>query len=698
MSANSIRNALGLLQEDPDSAEAWSTLREALGVNADSTSLSLPSDSGSEAEIGTLLQRARRAHESRREFEAVAALLGFESLLVKGTAREADLVAELARVNDEEVLDDGGTRAAYERLLALRPGDAKAEESLETSEAKRTKWVDIVAKYVDEAKQAAEPSFKASMLVGAAEVAYRFGRPQLANGKKKKKEQLPALINEVVSGLREAMVIDPKGTRAPHVLERVLRTEERWDDLALLLEQRAESAASKDDRVAGLLRLARVLHRKMKAEDKAQDVYARILDLQPANREATTALVDIFTAGEQWDHLVALYDGQLATLGREGQAGTILQIAMVHWRMRGKPEAAEPYFERLRKLEPAHPGMLGFFREWCAVHGEASRLGQILTEASRALPEGAERVALAAEVAKVAEESANATKAIEGWRNLLRQDPNNTQARDALKRLYRQAGGWNALTDLLRNELERIPAGDGPARLVLLREIAAVYRDNIKSDSALVTVLSQIVALEPADIASLRELARVYDALGRWRDLLTTQSRLADLEDDAASRVELYRAIARRWLDQFSNVQNALEAFEKLAELAPEDAEAIQKLRELYTKRRAFKALYDLLERVASRMQAGPERRELWLEMAKLAAERLDRGADAASLYRKLLDEDPAAPGALDALEKQAERDKDYKTVAEVLERRVTAASEDAQKLALLQKLGGVYTDRLHDV
>ena len=211
-------------------------------------------------------------------------------------------------------------------------------------------------------------------------------------------------------------------------------------------------------------------------------------------------------------------------------------------------------------------------------------------------------------------------------------------------------------------------------------------------------MLAQIVAIQPTDLGAVRELARVYDVLGRWRDLLTTQSRLAELESDKGSRVELHRAIARRWLDQFSNVQNALEGYEKLAELAPDDAEAIAKLRELYTKRRAFKSLYDLLDRMAQRMASGAPRREVWLEMAKIAAERLDRGADAAALYRKLLEEDPAAPGALDALEKQAERDKDYKTVAEVLERRVAGASDDAQKLTVLQKLGGVYTDRLHDV
>ena len=88
---------------------------------------------------------------------------------------------------------------------------------------------------------------------------------------------------------------------------------------------------------------------------------------------------------------------------RQGQeVGVILQVAMINWRMRDKPEAAEPYFERLRKAEPAHPGMLGFFREWCGKRGESTRLVQILTDAQRAMPEGPERGQVSAEIAEKA--------------------------------------------------------------------------------------------------------------------------------------------------------------------------------------------------------------------------------------------------------------------------------------------------------
>src|SRR5271166_390559 len=108
MSAKTIKSALGRLQDDPDLGQAWQQLRDELS-----------SDPGmSREDLARLLEAARRAHDGRREADAVAKLLEIEVDAARGTAREGDLLAELARVLDEELLDDTGARSAYERLVA----------------------------------------------------------------------------------------------------------------------------------------------------------------------------------------------------------------------------------------------------------------------------------------------------------------------------------------------------------------------------------------------------------------------------------------------------------------------------------------------------------------------------------------------------------------------------------------------------
>ncbi len=356
----------------------------------------------------------------------------------------------------------------------------------------------LVDRYVQEATGAADPRLKASLLVSAAETAYRYGRAALA-AEKGSKKKLTQLQSETITRLEEALKVDPKNKRAGALLERIYREAGKWEEVAAILETVSTESTVKEDKTAGFLRLARVLAKKIKSPERAVAAYERVVDLAPGNPEATSFLVDFFTEREMWDHLVSLYDEQLSTSARHGtpDIGMILQIAMVNWKMRGKPDAAEPYFERLRKAEPAHPGMLAFFREILGARNDLAKLTQILTDAQRALPDGKARTQLAAEVAKLSEEGANATKAIEQWRALLRQDPQNQQARDSLKRLYTQTGAYAPLAELLRGELERIPANDAEARLPLLREIAGIYREHVKSDSSLLAALTQIFAARP---------------------------------------------------------------------------------------------------------------------------------------------------------------------------------------------------------
>lgn len=698
MSAKTIRSALGQLQDDPENVEALAELRTALGWDGESGRVAYVESDLSKPELEKLLEAARRAHEMRREYDAVASLLRLEAGLAEGTPNELPLLEELARILDDELLDDESAARVYGKVLELSPGQDHAEEAIERSTARRAKWRELVTRYVEEARSAQDAALKSSFLVSAAETAFRYGRPELASRGKKGKAPRKVLLEEVVSGLSEALEIDPKNRRAALLLEHVYREEERYEDLAKGLERFALESTAKDEKIAGYLRLGRLARKRLGQPERAATAYERVLELSPGHPEGISFLADHFTDKEMWDHLVALYEEQLAGGGVRGgqEAGTLLQIAMVHWRMRKRPEQAEPYFERLRKVEPAQPVMLNFFRELCTERGESQKLVGILADAQRALPEG-ERAKVATEIAKLAEEGANAAKAIEQWRSLHRQDPTNVEARAALRRLYRATSGWNALADLLRGELERIPAEDAAGRLPVLREVAAVYRDYLKSDSALVAVLTQIVTLAPQDADALRELSRVYEALQRWRDLLTTQARLAELEPEASARAEIYRGIARRWIDQFSNVQNAVEAYEKLRESAPLDPEALEKLKELYGKRRTYGKLFELHEAEIGAMPPGAERRALTLEMAKLAAERLDRGADAVRLYKMVIEEEPGFLPALDALEKQSERDKDFRSLAEVLERRVELAPDDVQRLQVLQKLGAVYTDRLTD-
>lgn len=680
MDSQTLRTALGTLQTNPDDADAWASL---------SASLEAVDGDPSREEALSLLDAARARHAERGEWHAVSRLLERSASVSENTPREAGYLREHARVAEAELFDEDTAAVARLRLMEIEPDDASHGASIEESQERRGTWEELAQRYASEAESASDDAYSSAMLMRTAEVEVRYA----SNPR----------YDLVAEALERAVRLDPTNNLAARLLEVVYRRQERWEEAARVLERMADRSDVPAERVAAGVRLARLYALKLEDEERAARAYDRVLVDAPNQQDALEYVTGFFSSNERWDALVRVYERPLesAEADERSKLGEMLQIAMLHWKKRHAMHDAEPWFERIRKLEPENDGMLAFFREYKRSLDDDAGLSQILQGAVRSMAEGDPRRAeLAREIAALAESQATAQSGVEQYKSVLRQDPDNEEAREALKRLYKQTQGHNALVELLRQQLERTPESAYEQRLSILREIAGVYREYVKSDTALVSVLNQIVQLDgkldERDVGEVTELVALYQKLGRWRDLLSSQQLLAEITTDPEEKKRLYREVARRWLDQFSNVQHAMEAYAALHGLDPRDQEASERLEELYRKRRAWKELFGLYEEQLTLLD-GLSRVPVLREMAQLASERLNRAADAVAYYREILDLDPNRTEILDKLERHAERAKDWPTLAEVLERRIPTLDTDEAKLAVLQKLGPVYAEHVGD-
>ena len=288
----------------------------------------------------------------------------------------------------------------------------------------------------------------------------------------------------------------------------------------------------------------------------------------------------------------------------------LLQIAMVLWKHVGDLDQAEEYFRRIRKAEATHPAALEFYRSYYTAKGETGKLMTMLKQV-----QGGSGPA-SAELAELAEAQNNPEKAIEAWKQHLRTDPTSAQARAALQRLYRKTEKWNALLDLMKDEVDRLGDGDVAGKVARLFEVAEIYRDRLKLDVMVINTYNAILKLDPENQRAGDELAAKFRALGRWNDLiavLTRKSEAPNVPDE--DRVKLLREVADLWTERFGNFANAIKPLEKLAEIAPSDIDAIARLKEIYTKRRQWRQLIDLLgkeARVARRATTVARSRARW--------------------------------------------------------------------------------------
>src|SRR5262249_24939557 len=158
------------------------------------------------------------------------------------------------------------------------------------------------------------------------------------------------------------------------------------------------------------------------------------------------------------------------------------------------------------------------------------------------------RVELSVEMARVADTGGTVEKAIELWKGVLKSEPGNPAASEALRRLYEKTGKWNALLELLKERIEAIPKENVDERVERLLEVVAIYRDKLNLDVMVINTYNNILQLKPDHVAALTALAQKYETMGRWNDLINVLGRTVDITSDSGEKVRLLRRVAGLWI------------------------------------------------------------------------------------------------------------------------------------------------------
>jgi tetratricopeptide (TPR) repeat protein len=600
-------------------------------------------------------------------------------------AKQAELLLAEAGIQEESLYDVKRATATYKKVLDVVSDHPAAAEAVQRLERLASEWKRIVERFEEEAISETEPALKSQLYLRIAGLVESFG------GKQKDR------ISVVVGHLQNALRANPANHAAVQLLIRVMGRAKRLDDLAPQLVQLASEAKVRDEKVALLTEAAKA-YARLEQPEKAARLYQEVLDFVPAHATALSFLVDYYTTIGDSDHLVALYEDALRARARgESEVELLFQIGMVHWRMRNDMTAAEEFFRRIRKAFPAHPAALNFYRHFCQESGDFTRMLQILLEAQRAAESDDERVRYLGEIAELAEgKLQNDERAIEAYKGILKLRPTDRGTAAQLKRLYAKTEKWNALIDVLKAELNATAADDAPARSAVLEEMIAVYRDRLKSEMMVIKTWLQILELDPVHQGAFEALREIFTQAGRWNDLIALLGRRADAIADVPTKIALYREIANVWTQRLNNLNNAVKPLEMVRQLDPHDAETNALLKDIYTRRRAFPELYQLLLAELPGVPADARAEQL-AQIATLAGERLDKRDEAIKLWWEIHELEPGRPDVYDQIERLAERAKDFEEVAKVVLRRIDAESDEKAQVNLLTKLATIYQERLHD-
>ena len=369
----------------------------------------------------------------------------------------------------------------------------------------------------------------------------------------------------------------------------------------------------------------------------------------------------------------------------------------------GNREKAEIYLRNVTVSDGNRAYLTDFYVDFYAEKENWRRLEEFLGS-HMTVEEGTPRGAAVKKVlAEIAERKNRPEKAVAFLQAAWQADESDAEVATELKRLYREIGKWHSLIDLLEKEIAALAADANPAstetRTALNVEVANIYRENVGSDTKAVAVYQAILEYDSSNLEIIETLAELYSQLQRWADLVQVLRKKHDAlpEDDVEARIAILMEIGVILVEKYSKAAEAVLVYEEVLEADPEHLEALAKLKHIYESRRDYERLIDVMLREIGLEEDGELRFEQFVDLARMANERVRKMDVLIGLWAQVLEAAPEHAEAIENLERFYERQKDWEPLAGILEKRVALAADATEQLRVLEKLATVRAVRLKD-
>jgi tetratricopeptide (TPR) repeat protein len=348
---------------------------------------------------------------------------------------------------------------------------------------------------------------------------------------------------------QEALKIDPKAVDALLGLERIYRTQERFHDLAQVLEQQVEASLTDDAKANALLRVAELHELHFVKPSQAAPKLEEALAIEPSNVTALLALERCYHAMRAWTELVKTLERRVTVERKAGDKIALLfQAAEILESKVNDPEAAARTYRRVFELDDrSAPALTELSRlaeraqDWTTAAAYRARLADL--QPTKEL-QARMHVAIGEMLAPEGRDRARARKHFEKAAEI---HPGNTAAWEALERDAREDGDIDRATVYLEKriahtesprvkaqllvELARIHAGLGEVSSAALAYERAIQADPVNEAAADAMLVRYTKAERWAEAQPLCDLlvncATRDGDVGRTFDLLRTATRIA---------------------------------------------------------------------------------------------------------------------------------------------------------------------------
>ncbi len=602
------------------------------------------------------------------------------------------LWTRLAQVLDQKMEAYEDAEMAYLQALELAPDHQQGLQALDRIYAEQARWEDL-AGVLERRIESTYDEFE------VVELSYRLAQVfqnQLGN------------FEGAVQTYEEMLRIQPDHEMALQNLEQIHMALEAWEDLYDVLERRAQATHDPDEQAQFYARSAQIAEQMLERIEDAIDLWQRVTELRPQDRDALVELRRLYLEQERWHDLVSVLRREVElAMEPDDQLGLYESLGTIYGSyLDDQVQAQEAWWSAL-ELDPEHLQALESLRELTRAQADYQRLAQILERLiAHAEIDQERQLVLWEELGEVQSNMLmDPDAAIEAWQNVLSLNPEHQKALDELEELFEQESRWEEEVNVL--EMKAYGA-DLEQRIELYTRIADIWQTRLfdfdkAAEYYRVVLEDEELSLDhPAYMDTSRALETIYREQGTeesFAQLASLYLDRAEVVDDVFERVTNLRDSARIFEEHLGQPENALVVLMSAVQAETADHEdLLLELERLGRQTQLWQEPVEHLETLAEELGETPEAASLFRRVGTWFAQELDQPDEAAYYLQRARMIEPHDQAVLATLEELYRSLASWPELAQVLETRVDLSTDPDEQVELWRKLGELYEMQLGEV
>ncbi|MDQ3340002.1 MAG: tetratricopeptide repeat protein [Myxococcota bacterium] len=521
-----------------------------------------------------------------------------------------------------------------------------------------------------------------------------------------------AIFSDALGDLDQALacytsVLDQesRNRKALEAIEAIHFRREAWQKLFETYEKLIDCAEADAEMAEIYARMARINSDALNNEDKAIELWSRVLDIRGEEPQPLQALAELSERRERWEELVEIIERQVAVSQSDRDQIILYKKLGRVWenKLQRERNALDAWLaadrldgndlETLRALSQLYRST----QSWDELSQTLRRIIDVGNLNGQV--EESETIELYAQLGQLeGEVLGRVDDAVEAWRRVIAIDPSDFRALAALEQLFTREGRWEEAIDVL--EKRALVLDDEVQRRENLLQAAATWEEKVEDLTKAAMVYERVRASDPSNQTASDRLEAIYTQQYKWTELVEVLLERSELVPDVEQQIQILNRVAKIYETEIGDQESAFYVLQAAFKRDYAHDETANELERLATATNRWQELLDEYTNRVNELEREDRgsAADLWVKIGRWYAEHLSHLEYAIHSVQQALRIDPSHTGALGGMGELQRKRGSWSELIETLQRHASVETDKNKKTELYMQLADLLERQMQDL